>query len=463
MSNNIREDLKLFNQIVDRFLNEEASKPLANRISPKNLYSEIDLSLKDNPSLDNDFRKNLEKLILSTPKSSSKLFFNQLFGGRHSKGVLGELLAVLLNNSMATYKIAGPQVGVEKEVIKKICEIIGYSKNASGTFPTGGSMSNFMSMVVARDQKNKEIIKKGFKQKYVAYASEISHYSVAKNASFCGLGKDNVRYIKCNKFGQLETKALETQIKDDLKNGYVPFYINATAGTTVLCAFDDIFEISKISKKYNIWLHVDGAFGGSVIFTEKYFHLLRGLEKSDSFCFNAHKTLGVPLSTSILVVNKKDALHESFSNKASYLYQTNDDDYNLGYTSFECGRRNNALKFWVLWKAIGTKGLKSMVEHEFNLAQYAREYVKNNNHYKIYSFDNSLSICFNYKNYDPIDLCTKLYEHNQIMVGFGYFNKDCFIRLVTINSENTEQDLQLFFRKLEEFCGLNDDLIKKIN
>ena len=147
-----------------------------------------------------------------------------------------------------------------------------------------------------------------------------SHTIQLQNASFCGLGKDNVRYIKCNKFGQLETKALETQIKDDLKNGYVPFYINATAGTTVLCAFDDIFEISKISKKYNIWLHVDGAFGGSVIFTEKYFHLLRGLEKSDSFCFNAHKTLGVPLSTSILVVNKKDALHESFSNKASYLY-----------------------------------------------------------------------------------------------------------------------------------------------
>ena len=119
MSNNIRADLKLFNQIVDRFLNEEASKPLANRISPKNLNSEIDLSLDDNPSLDNDFRKNLEKLILSTPKSSSKLFFNQLFGGRHSKGVLGELLAVLLNNSMATYKIA-PQASariVENDLI----------------------------------------------------------------------------------------------------------------------------------------------------------------------------------------------------------------------------------------------------------------------------------------------------------------------------------------------------------
>ncbi len=463
MSNNIREDIELFNQIVDNLLVDEINNPLAKRIKPENLHQEIDLSLNDKPSLDNDFKENLKKLILSTPKSSSKLFFNQLFGGRHSKGVLGDLLAVLLNNSMATYKIAGPQAGVEKEVIKKICEIIGYPKDSAGTFPTGGSMSNFMSMVIARDQKNTEIINKGFKQNYVAYTSENSHYSVAKNASFCGLGKDNVRYIKSNKYGQIDTKSLETQINIDIKNGYVPFYINATAGTTVLCAFDDIEEISKISRKYNIWLHIDGAFGGSVIFTEKYFHLLKGIEKSDSFCFNAHKTLGVPLSTSILVTKKGDALYNSFSNKASYLYQTNDDEYNLGYTSFECGRRNNALKFWVLWKAIGTSGLKKMVEHEFNLAQYAREYVENNDDYKLYSFDNSLSICFNYKDYDPVNLCTKLYEHNQIMVGFGYFNNDCFIRLVTINSENTKQDIQLFFKKLEDFCHLRNDQIKKIN
>ena len=77
-------------------------------------------------------------MLFSAPKTAANYFFNQLFGGRHSKGVLGDLLAVLLNNSMATYKISGPQVGVEKEIIKQVCDLIVYNNKTGGTFPTGG-------------------------------------------------------------------------------------------------------------------------------------------------------------------------------------------------------------------------------------------------------------------------------------------------------------------------------------
>ena len=176
MQNNIEEDLKLFNKLANDFLKEEKLKPLSNYIKPKDLYDKIDLTLDDKPAIDNDFKKTLHQLILSTPKSSSKYFFNQLFGGRHSKAILGDLLAVLLNNSMATYKISGPQVGVEKEIIKKVCDLIGYNKKPGGTFPTGGSMSNFMSLIIARDKKNKEIINNGFKDNFIAYTSENAHY-----------------------------------------------------------------------------------------------------------------------------------------------------------------------------------------------------------------------------------------------------------------------------------------------
>jgi sulfinoalanine decarboxylase len=463
MLNNIKEDLKLFNEIVDNFLEDEKTTPISKSIKIKDLYNKIDLSLSDEPSIQAEFKQTLKKLVLSTPKSSSKMFFNQLFGGRHSKAVLGDLLAVMLNNSMATYKISGPQAAVEKEILSKVCELIKYPKSAGGTFPTGGSMSNFMSLIIARDQKSNDIINKGFKQKFVAYSSEESHYSVAKNASFSGLGKNNVRYIKCNSFGQLDTVSLENQIREDITNDCIPFYINATAGTTVLCAFDNIDEISRICKKYSIWLHVDGAFGGSVIFTDKYKNLVKGVEKSDSFCFNAHKTLGVPLSTSILVVRESKMISDSFKNDASYLYQTHDIDYNLGYNSFECGRRNNALKFWTMWKSIGTKGICNIINHEFDLADYARSYTIMNKDYILYSFEKSLSICFNYKNYDPIDLCTKLYEKNKIMVGFGYFRKKCFIRLVTINGENSKSEILDFFKTLEVFCQQYHQDIKKIS
>jgi len=462
MYNNIKEDLHFFNELINELINDELINPVATVIPPDELHSKFDLELKSTPAIAEDFKKELKKLVLNTPKSSSKLFFNQLFGGRHSKAILGDLLAVMLNNSMATYKIAGLQVGVEKEIIKQVNTLIGYPKGCGGTFPTGGSMSNFMSLIMARDKKDKEIRNKGMQGKLIAYTSENSHYSIAKNASFAGIGKENIRYIKSNEKGQMDIACFKKQVEEDLVNGLSPFYLNATAGTTVLCAFDKISELAPICQRHNIWIHLDGAFGGTVIFSEKHKYLVRGIELTDSFCFNAHKTLGAPLSTSVLVVKEKKDLYNSFNNDANYLYQTDDENYNLGQTSFECGRRNNALKLWTMWKAIGTDGIAKIIEHEFSLADSARNYVKANADYTLYSFEDSLSVCFNYKDFDAKDLCTKLYEKNKVMVGFGSFHENAFVRLVTINGENSEIDILNFFKVLEEFVEQNSDLIKRI-
>ena len=461
MANNIKEDLVLFNELITIFLEDELQNPVTEYIRPKNVKKILDIKLGKEGIADNKFKNSLKQLLLKSSKSSSRLFFNQLFGGRHSKAVLGDLLAVMLNNSMATYKIAGPQVVVEKEIVLQVCNLIGYDNNAGGTLPTGGSMSNFMSLIMARDKVSPAIKNKGTSKKLVAYTSENSHYSIDKNASFSGLGKENIRYIKSDEKGRINTFAFERQVQIDLEKGFIPFYLNATAGTTVLYAFDNISLLSPICKKYNLWLHLDGAFGGSVIFSDKYKHLIKGINLTDSFCFNAHKTLGAPLSTSILVVKEKSDLYNSFNNKADYLYQTHNENFNLGQTSFECGRRNNALKLWVMWKSIGTKGIAKIVEHEFELADKARNYIINNPDYTLYSFKNSLSVCFNYKDFDPEDLCNKLYEKNKLMVGFGHFHKKRFIRLVTINGENTHNDLTRFFNILEEFAVTNQDIIKK--
>jgi sulfinoalanine decarboxylase len=461
MQNNIQEDLKIFNELIEEFLKEEINNPISDVILTADIGSKLDLNLSEKGMITSEFKSELNKLILSTPKSSSKLFFNQLFGGRHSKAVLGDLIAVFLNNSMATYKIAGPQVGVEKEILKKVCQLIGYNGNSGGTFPTGGSMSNFMSLIMARDKVDSSIKDKGTTQKLIAYSSENSHYSMAKNASFAGIGKENVRYIKSNEKGQMDVSALKKQVGEDLANGFLPFYLNATAGTTVLCAFDNITDLFAICNQYNIWLHLDGAFGGSVIFSKKYKHLVEGISQTNSFCFNAHKTLGTPLSTSVLVVKNQEELYNSFKNDASYLYQTHDEEFNLGHTSFECGRRNNALKLWTMWKAIGTNGLAKIIDHEFSLAEFALNYVKNNSDYTLYSFENSLSVCFNYKDFDPVDLCTKLYEKNKLMIGFGSFHNNTFVRLVTINGENSEQDILNFFVILEGFVAKNSISLKR--
>lgn len=448
--------LIIFNEIAKKLLADEEQNPVAEFVSSDDLFDKLDLKLSDEPIDEERFKNALQDLVLKTPRTATNAFFNQLFGGRNEKAVLGDLLAVMLNNSMYTYKAAGPQVGVEKIVINEVCKLIGWDENAGGTFSTGGSMTNFMSMLMARDSFNKNIRNEGIgKQELTVYTSAESHYSIAKNASFSGIGRDNVRNICADDNGRINVDELRQQIEQDILVGKKPVLVNLTAGTTVLGAFDPVEEIASICKEHNIWLHLDGAYCGSVLFSNRYKHLIKGVEKVDSFSFNAHKMIGTPLTCSLILVKDKKYLFDSFTNEASYLYQTDRDEFNLGKTSLQCGRRNDALKFWTLWKSVGTKGLEAIVDKQFELADIAREYIKNNDDYTFYGLENSISVCFNYKGIPAQQLCTQLYEESKLLVGYGFFQEDEFIRLVTINAQNNKEDIINFFKVLERFVAVN--------
>lgn len=455
----MQNDIALFSELCDELFNAEQNQPVAEHLTTTNLYKELDLTLNEEGVIDDELKRVLKDIISKTPKTASRNFFNQLFGGRIGKATLGDLLSVMFNNSMYTYKVAGPQVGVEKQVLKNICKLAGYSEDSNGTFAPGGSMSNMMALIMARDFKNESIRTLGLQQSMTLYTSNESHYSISKNAALTGIGRNQVRYVNTNEKGEMLSDHLEELIKNDLKDNYIPFFVNATAGTTVLGAFDDIHTISKVCKKYSLWLHVDGAYCGGVIFSKKYKHLISGLEYSDSFSVNAHKMLGTPLSCSIIVTQNKAQLHHSFSNEADYLYQTDGDDFNLGKTSLQCGRRNDALKIWTLWKSVGTLGLEKIVDKQFELAQYARDYILRNNNYKLYSFKDSISVCFNYKDISAKELCTSLYENSDLMVGFGKHNDVEFVRMVTINTTLQKPDIDNFFETLERH--VSEKLLKK--
>jgi len=451
--------LEKFDRLVRQLLEDEAKKPVADFVPSGELYETLDLSLSEDGISEEAFEKALKELVFKTPRTATNAFFNQLFGGRNEKAILGDLMAVILNNSMYTYKAAGPQIGVEKVVLREVCNLIGWDTNSDGTFAPGGSMTNYMAMVMARDAADSDARYAGMTQKMTVYTSKESHYSIPKNAAFSGVGRDQVRYVPSDSEGRMRADALKEMIEKDIANGFKPIMVNLTAGTTVLGAFDPIRPIREICDTFNMWLHVDGAYCGSVLFSDKYKHLIDGVELVDSFSFNAHKMLGTPLSCSLILVKNKKHLHDSFSNDASYLYQTDHDEFNLGKTSLQCGRRNDALKFWTLWKSVGTKGLAKIVDHQFYLADVAREHIRNNPDYKLYSFDESISICFNYKGIPARTICTALYEHEELLVGYGSFEPDEFIRLVTINAQNEKEDIVQFFEVLEQFVAENEAVL----
>lgn len=446
-----KQDLDQFRQIVEQLLQKEKSDPIVEPIPAEELWDRLDLRLKQEPMADEQFYHALEELVYHTPRTASKKFFNQLFAGRKSKSVLGDLLSIVLNNSMYTYKVAGPMVGVEKEIIHRTADLLGYGSKADGTIVTGGSLANFMGMVMGRDRFQAEIRDEGVSQKMTLYTSEDCHYSIAKNASLMGVGRNQVRFVKTDDHGRMNPADLKKLVEEDKQKGYQPFLVNVTAGTTVMGAFDSIPEVSEICKAHNLWLHIDGAYCGAVIFSKEYKRLVDGVELADSFNVNAHKMLGTPLTCSVLIAKDKVDLNRSFSTDADYLYQTDGDDFNLGKTSLQCGRKNDALKLWTLWKSVGTSGLEKMVDHQFHLANVARDYLRAHPDYTLYSYDDSVSVCFNYKGIDPKILCTRLYEEAALMVGYGSFRDDTFVRFVTVNADNSADDIIAFFKDLEAF------------
>ena len=116
------------------------------------------------------------------------------------------------------------------------------------------------------------------------------------------------------------------------------------------------------------------------------------------------------------------------------------------------------LKFWTLWKSVGTNGLAEIVDQQFLLAEVAREYIKSHSDYTLYSFDDSISVCFNYKNIPAQQLCTALYEHAELMVGYGTFQENEFVRLVTINAGNSKKDILNFCELMERCVEKNEAL-----
>ncbi len=176
--------------------------------------------------------------------------------------VMAEMLTAVLNNTMHTFKSAGIHILIEKEVIRFLLKKVGY-KNGDGIFGPGGSLTNMISLVLARNAKYSSIRNAGIRGKrLVGYTSDQAHYSIEKFISVTGLGQDAIRAIPEDAEGKMDIKKLEAKIKTDIKHGFIPFYVNATAGTTVLGAFDPLPEIAKIAKKYKLRFHVDAALGG---------------------------------------------------------------------------------------------------------------------------------------------------------------------------------------------------------
>ncbi|MCL4220478.1 MAG: hypothetical protein KJZ65_03820 [Phycisphaerales bacterium] len=394
----------------------------------------------------------LERVALATPRTGTRRFFNQLFSGRIEAAAAGEMVASLLNTSMYTYKVAGPHALIETALTQHMARHIGYAEDqGEGVFSPGGSLANLAAMIVARNQAVPDARERGLDgRRLTMYGSADCHYSITKNAGIIGLGRQNLRKVECDQRGRMKPEALEAMIVADRKAGAVPVAVIATAGTTVLGAFDPIEPIADVAGRQKVWLHVDGALGGTTLLSRRLRHLVAGSARADSWTWDAHKLMGVPLSSSVVLVRERGLLEKHFSEAAAYLFHNAETELDHGVRSIQCGRRNDALKLWASWKHFGDEGYAQRVEHLFDLAQHMAEGIERRSSLVLTCRPESVNVCFEVRGKASEGVCEALRVEQLAMVGHAEVGGRRIIRAACVNADMTFDDIDAFLDAVED-------------
>lgn len=423
---------------------EDSSDPFSTTAESK-LRQELDLELRPQGRSEEEVFQKMREVIRATPKTSSRRFYNQLFAGRLPIATSADWLSSMMNVSMYTLKVAGPMILAEQEVAKRMCKFAGFP-NGDGLSMPGGSVANLIAMLMGRNHAMPEIRDQGCNGKRLTYyVSAEGHYSISKNAGVLGTGRNNVRKIAVDEKGKMRPDVLRATIQKDLAEGAVPCAIIATAGTTVMGEFDPIRSLAKVAKEFDIWLHVDGAFGGTLLLHSEGRKKLDGIELADSLTWDAHKAMGIPLMCSMLLTKDAQVMHQNLNEAADYLFQSDDDRLNPGTRHLQCGRTNDTFKLWAAWQQLGDEGWEKRIEQQLQLTQKAAARIRQEDRLELAVEPASTTVCFRVHGMDAPTVCQRLHDQGLAWIGFGNVFGEDVVRLVTSNPDVQDEDLDRLF------------------
>jgi glutamate/tyrosine decarboxylase-like PLP-dependent enzyme len=429
--------------------NDSSNTSVVNYMNGHALKEKLNLSFNQNGCDYNEFISDIENFLKYSVRTSHPNFSNQLSANIQTESLIGEFVSGVVNSTMATFEMTPVATLMEAKLVEEINKLIGFEDDADGIMLTGGSNANLMAIHCAREKFDPTIKNKGNQGKdFVIFVSEEAHYSHKKAMMVMGLGIDNLVLIKSDDAGKMIASDLDKKIEQVKTSGKIPLMVCSTAGTTVFGAFDPIDEINTVTKKHNLWHHVDGAWGGAVMFSNKYKQLMKGIEDVDSYTFDAHKLMGTGLITSFFTTKHKNILFESNSGGGSqYIFHDYENaEFDTGRKSIQCGRKADSLKLWLLWKSKGHQGMEDFIHRQYDKQKILVEIINENPRLKLIKKPEFLNVCFQVIPKDKsvdinefnLNLRFKLMKEGRFMTNFSRLDDGTiFFRHIFANS-NTE-------------------------
>ncbi|MDX1755926.1 MAG: aspartate aminotransferase family protein [Marinobacter sp.] len=295
--------------------------------------------------------------------------------------IAAEVIQASINTSVDTWDQSAGATLIEQSLIDWTAGRIGLGPDADGVFTSGGTQSNLMAMLLARDNVCQRLWQHCTRErglhpeahKLRIFCSEVSHFSVQKAAALLGLGYDAVVPVPCDRYFRMDVNALEQALQHCRDQGRIAMAVVATAGTTDFGSIDPLPAIADLCEAQGLWLHADAAYGCGLLTSTRHRHLLRGIERADSVTVDYHKSFLQPVACSALLARDKRSLacvtwHAEYLNPLSAREQGTP---NLVDKSLQTTRRFDALKLWLTLRTLGAEGLGEAFDTVIHLARKA--------------------------------------------------------------------------------------------
>ncbi|MBL3655864.1 pyridoxal phosphate-dependent decarboxylase family protein [Fulvivirga sediminis] len=372
-----------------------------------------------------------------------------------------EVIISAINTSMDTWDQSAGGTFIELKLIEWTLDKIGYPENADGVFTSGGTQSNMMGLLLARDHfiSNNYSIDPGMDglpaeaTKFRIFCSEVSHFSLKKNAALLGLGQNSVVSVAVNDKYQMDTEALEEAIIKEKSLGNIPIAVVGTAGTTDFGSIDPLYAMAAVADQYKIWFHVDAAYGGGLILSDKHKEKLKGIELSDSATIDYHKTFFQPVSSSGFFMRDKSYINY-IKYHADYLNSKEQEEEgipNMVKKSIQTTRRFDALKLWVSLRTMGTQRLGQYIDDIIELAQRTSLMLRNRAKFEVLNHPEISAVVFRY---NPLpntktDVCAlnayirkSMFDEGKALIASTKVEGKVYLKFTLLNPVTQLSDMQ---------------------
>ncbi|WP_374213744.1 pyridoxal phosphate-dependent decarboxylase family protein [Pectobacterium polonicum] len=381
-----------------------------------------------------------------------------------------EVLINATNQSMDSWDQSPSATIIEMKLIEWLRTQVGYQSGDAGVFTSGGTQSNLMGLMLARDaffaRQGHSIQQDGLVgnlKKIKVFCSENAHFSVQKNMALLGLGYQCVTLVKTDRFARMDLNDLAEKVALAKANGEQILAIVATAGTTDAGAIDPLRAIATLAAEHQIWVHVDAAWGGALLLSEKYRDYLDGIELVDSITLDFHKQFFQTISCGAFLL-KEVRHYELMRYQAAYLNSEFDEAQgvpNLVSKSLQTTRRFDALKLWMGLEALGQQQYAAIIDHGVTLAQQVAQYVDEHASLELVMQPQLASVLFRYR---PQPLATEndaaiallnqrigdaLLESGRANVGVTEFNGVTCLKLTLLNPTVNLDDVKVLLALVE--------------